>query len=305
MGKKSKNEINQGKLTLEKATELVKENFSLRQRVALIIAKKTFEVIEGEDVSEKTFLNNVGKVIGRSNFLSRNSHRRRKSISKPSHPYYTPQAFTSLPIASPMAILVPVGKFIGEAVLAGFVHFLLDKGYDSVTAGEGNNGEHDCPCWRREGDEYIFDDGPGGGYLSDGSAPVIGKVSEVWNDCCEQIEGVKVSITVSFSDDSGDIWENATGVRRIEASAHEIVDRESDEVNTKQIDAHLFKANDDDDITGEDGIAKKVLVGCIPCGFINEDGKVLITIKLTDWNGNIRIKKQTLEVPNYQLRECC
>jgi len=218
--------------------------------------------------------------------------------------FYVQPRFPVLAVAPAAAAAAGLEAELGkEALKAGvstLVGWLLGKGLEAgeTAANSGDSG----PGWREDGfDEIVLDDGPGGGHIFDGTAPTFGHISHSWPGCCDKDQpdkGIKLKVKVEVSDDSGDFWESDSGVRKIELNVHRINDREKSDVDSQQIDCKSFKQDELDD-----GVSEIVLEGCVPCSYLQNVNEVTVTIKATDWNGNIRIKKQTYTIP--KDLKCC
>lgn len=208
--------------------------------------------------------------------------------------------------ALPAAAASGLGKELGkEAIKAGvstLVGWLCGKGLE---AGESAASQDSTRNWREENfDEIVLDDGPGGGYIWDGSAPCFGRISHSWPGCCPEDQpdkGYELKVNVEVNDRTHEYFETESGVKHIELNVHRINDREKNDVDTQQVDSkHCawgkkgLKDDSFDDIE---------LKGCVPCSFLKNVDEVTVSIKVVDWSGNIRIKTQTYTVPK-ELK-CC
>jgi hypothetical protein len=186
-----------------------------------------------------------------------------------------------------------VARVVATELAFDFGKFLLGQAWETA-------GGDESPV-RGSGDEAVHDSGPSGAWFGDGKAPIFGRVTTSWDGCCADPDGLDITMTVQVSDVGGDFWENDTGVRRIELTAHRVRNRARGEFDHHQVDAHL---DDQWDSPGEHETKEMALSGCVPCLFVDDDGTILVTIWAEDWNGNWRLKRQTLTVPESQL-DCC
>jgi hypothetical protein len=191
------------------------------------------------------------------------------------------------------ALAGAVARVVAAELAFDFGKFLLGQAWETASGDES-------PV-RGSGDEAVHDAGPSGKAFADGKAPIFGRVTTSWDGCCDDIDGVEITMTVQVSDVGGDFWENDTGVRRIELTAHRVRHGARGEFDHHQVDAQLDDAWDS---PGEQETEEIELSGCVPCLFVDDDGMVLVTIWVEDWNGNWRLKRQTLTVPRSQL-DCC
>lgn len=287
-------------LSAELAAKILNRNFPVHRQAALRAGEELIRELDDDETVQPTDLVRIASEKS-SSLLTPSSTRNVQptSYNQPAGQFYSASGAAT------------VGKLVGRALVAAVVKWLLNESWEELSE-EDLSGEGGERKLRREEDDLVFDSGPSGYYFADGQAPSVVYDDYNWDGgCCEDKGGIEVCITYEMSDDSGDFWENDTGIREIEVNAHDIVDRDENNVKTSPIDSEL-KEGQGAGYTdfGEEGKESVEIKGCIPCSYFesevdHDNYTVLTSIKVKDWNDNWRMKKKELSISEDLYEECC
>lgn len=156
--------------------------------------------------------------------------------------------------------------------------------------------------WENDGPDRGWKKEQGGAliFFDDGNAPRIGAVRTAELGCCKQPVGVKITLTITVTDDSPGSPGNDSGVRRVTVSA---VYPPDPELASDDATGEATLSDADNERSQDQDIDVTVSV-CVPCAFITDKGLVLLRVHAIDDDDNERLVVKPIDVSSVRA-QCC